>query len=118
MVQKADSQIAENQNKHMVGNAGKLEMDSVQIWSTIWFPERIRMSPGQGVLPKLYLSLVFCKTNVLKHIDFWQFPAVLEGLRSSRRLVGVDSTYPGTSPTSSCRVMAKKPPGGNVFRAW
>ena len=30
---------------------------------------------------------------------FGQFPEVKEGLESSGRLVGIISTYPGTSPT-------------------
>ena len=39
------------------------------------------------------------------------FPKVLEGLGTSSRLVGDISNYPGTFPTSRCRVMARKSPG-------
>ena len=49
-----------------------------------------------------------------KNSDFWTFPRVLEGLKSSGKLVGFISTYPGTSPTSWCRVLAKKPPGAGL----
>ena len=37
-----------------------------------------------------------------------QSPGVLQGLGSSGRLVGFTPTYPGTSPTSWCRGVAKE----------
>ena len=40
-----------------------------------------------------------------------QFPWVVEDLMSSSDLVGIISTYPGTSPTPRCQVMAKAPEG-------
>ena len=36
------------------------------------------------------------------------FPGILEGLGNSGKLVGIISTYPGTSPTLWCRIMIKK----------
>ena len=59
--------------------------------------------PGQN------MTIVHIKCWFLKH-RFLAFPEVLEGLGSSGMLVGIISTYPGTSPTPWCRVMAKKPP--------
>ena len=42
---------------------------------------------------------------------FWHFSGVLEGLGSSRKLVGFISTYPGISPTSLCRNFGQRPWG-------
>ena len=44
---------------------------------------------------------------------FVSFPRVLEVLGSFGRLVGIISTYPGTSPTPCCLVTAQNP-GGNM----
>ena len=46
---------------------------------------------------------------------FWLFTGVLEGLGNSGDLVGTISTYPGTYKCPWSRVLAKNPPGGNVF---
>ena len=50
------------------------------------------------------------KHQVIKH-RFLFFLGVLEGFRSSGRLVGFISAYPDASPTPCCRVMAKNPSG-------
>ena len=53
--------------------------------------------------------------RVLQLTVFWLFPRVLEGLGSSKRLVGSISTYPGTYQCPWSRVMAKNPPGRIVL---
>ena len=59
-----------------------------------------------GVDADIILTLL-----VFQNVGFWQFLEVQKGSESSRKLVGVISTYPGTSPTLWCRVMAKSPGG-------
>ncbi len=44
------------------------------------------------------------------------FPGVLEGLGSSRGLVGTISTYPGTYKCPGAQVMAKNPRGDCFYR--
>ena len=54
-----------------------------------------------------FCSLIFCKKHRSNECVLRSFP---DGLGSSGRLVGFMPDYPGTFPTSWCRVMAKKPP--------
>ena len=53
-----------------------------------------------------YGDLFMKQKHGLYNVGFGHRPGVLEGSGSSGRLIGIISTYPGTSPTPWRRVMA------------
>ena len=69
-------------------------------------------SPLIGPLKRINKAdkgFVFLYKFGVQSTGFWCFPGILEGLGSSGKLVGIISTFPGTSSTPWCRIIAQNP---------
>ena len=75
-------------------------------------PNNKKRGSLRGWVRSVTVSSSLCPpTKWIHNVKFLTVCRFLEGLGSSRRLVGFISTYRGTSPTAWCRIKTNKPHG-------